>query len=122
MGALKVRANANCFSKLRLRFLHIPSSGQFNSQQISRLPEFRVHPDGIAKITDGVIPVMRRCQRDRLVEVGRRPVRLEIGSRMIMRQGVIRFSLALLQESPVQVGFGVAGVYLKDTAKKSGGL
>src|ERR1017187_7163577 len=42
---------------------------------------------------------MLHCQRDSLIEMSGRPVRMKIGSRMIMRHGLIHFPLALLHKS-----------------------
>ena len=65
---------------------------------------------------------MLRHQRDSLIEMRRRPLWLKSGGLLIMSHGLIQFPFALFHESPVQVSFNGARVYLNGPAKKTGGF
>src|ERR1700722_2089024 len=65
---------------------------------------------------------MLRHQRDSSIEMRRRPLWLKSGGLLIMSHGLIQFPFTLFHESPVQVSFNGARVYLNGPAKKTGGF
>ena len=69
--------------------LTFPLAANSFPNEISRLPESRIHPHRRAKKLDGIVAAMLDRCRNRLAEISRRAFRLKFGRGLITTQGLI---------------------------------
>ena len=106
----KIRTITDDLHELFFRIFSFPFSRQLNSELIMRLPEFRFGFDNSAQAFNRFIPLIPGSGDVGPVEIIRRAFRLQIRRLLVTGQGGIIFSVILLKETQIEIGFHILGL------------